>query len=100
MKRYKLKNKRRFYTIVAVTVFMLSLWFTAVFYHPKVEGETLSSYKTVTVEYGDTIWDIAQKYNNCSIKDLRMFVYNIEKVNGLEGELIKPGQVLRIPQGE
>lgn len=100
MKKYKLQNRRRFYATVAMMVFILSLTFMTVLYHPKAQGETLSAYKTVIVDYGDTIWDIAQKYNDNSNQDMRMFVYNIEKVNGLKGEMIKPGQVLRIPQGE
>lgn len=100
MKRYKLKNKKRFYTIITLVTFVISLGFITAFYHPKAEGQTLSSYKTITVDYGDTIWDIAQRYKNNSILDMRMFIYNIEKTNGLKGELILPGQVLRIPQGE
>lgn len=100
MKKYKLKNKKRFYTIVVTVVFVFSLGLMTMFYHPRAEGETLSSYKTVTVDYGDTIWDIAQRYYNHSNSDMRMIVYNIEKINGLKGELIIPGQVLRIPQGE
>lgn len=48
-----------------------------------------------TVRRGDTLWDIAAK-NAPEAKDIREYIYELKKINGLEGEGIKPGQVLTL----
>ena len=52
-----------------------------------------------TVEEGDTLSGIALKYYNSASKDLWMMIYNANKsVIGDDPNLIKPGQVLKIPE--
>lgn len=54
-----------------------------------------SGYEVVTVEPGDTLWDIAgQRYPGA---DVRAKVYEIEQVNGLSGPVIMAGQRLKVP---
>ena len=43
---------------------------------------------SVTVKSGDTLWDLAKQYNTS--------VENLQSLNGLSGDLIKPGQVLKV----
>lgn len=59
---------------------------------PQSQQQTSSSgrYETYTVRSGDTLWDIAQKYDNVSIADLR-------RLNNLSNSSrIHPGMVLKI----
>jgi len=52
-----------------------------------------------TVEEGDTLSGIALKYYSSASKDMWMMIYNANKsVIGDDPNLIKPGQVLRIPE--
>ncbi len=47
---------------------------------------------TYTVKRGDTLWGIAQKYLGSGSKWIE-----IKKANNLSSDLIKPGQILKIP---
>ena len=52
-----------------------------------------------TVEEGDTLSGIALKYYSSASKDMWMMIYNANKtVIGDDPNLIKPGQVLKIPE--
>lgn len=52
-----------------------------------------------TVEGGDTLSGIALKYYSSASKDMWMAIYNANKtVIGDDPNLIKPGQVLKIPE--
>ncbi|WNB17386.1 lytic transglycosylase domain-containing protein [Marivirga arenosa] len=43
------------------------------------------------VQYGDTLWDISRKFEGLSVEKLK-------KMNNLEGNGIKPGQILKIKE--
>ena len=55
-----------------------------------------------SVEYrvrsGDTLWDIAIERGPAE-GDPREIVHRIQELNGLDGAVIQPGQVLEIPVG-
>lgn len=53
-------------------------------------------YVTVVVRPGDTLWDLAEEHGPDGI-DPRLVVYRIQKLSGLQGAAIFPGQVLKIP---
>ena len=50
------------------------------------------------VEVGDTLWDVAAEATDPG-EDVRATLYDIKRLNGLEGSLIRPGQVLLVPVG-
>ncbi len=50
---------------------------------------------TVTVQPGDTLWELAGRYGSAS-RDTGWTVYEIERLNAT-GPLIRPGQELIIP---
>jgi LysM domain len=55
-----------------------------------------SGYEVITVEPGDTLWDIAgQRYPG---SDVRARVFEIEQANGLSGPVIVEGQRLQVPR--
>lgn len=45
---------------------------------------------------GDTLWDIAAEHTTPG-EDVRRVVFEIQRLNDLEGSMIHPGQVLRVP---
>lgn len=52
---------------------------------------------TVTVVSGETIWNIASRFNN-NKEDIREFAYKIRKINNLNKNAdIYPGQTIRVP---
>jgi len=54
------------------------------------------SHGTHLVVAGDTLWDIAADYTTPG-DDVRRVVFEIQRLNDLEGSVILPGQVLRVP---
>lgn len=95
MKKYKLINKARFYSFIIAIVLIISMG--VLLKHQSVQCENIDKYEIVTVQNGDTIWDIAKKYN-VQDKDLREFVYKIKKENDMFGDLITPNQKLKVPK--
>ncbi len=53
-------------------------------------------YGTHVVVVGDTLWDIAAESTTPG-EDVRRVVFEIQRLNDLEGSVILPGQVLRVP---
>lgn len=90
-KRYVLKNKRRFCTaIIALSVVLSTLFFATSSY-----GSAEKQYETITVQSGDTLWEIADRYNKGG--DIRRIIYEIKEANNLTGSMIYAGDILRIP---
>jgi len=90
-KKYTLKKKGRF--IVALTV-VLTLTLS-VFLASNVYGYKKTSYKVITVNYGDTLWNIASKYSNK--QDIRKYIYEIKQINNLNSSSINEGTQIRVP---
>ena len=58
-------------------------------------GYKQTTYKEITVQSGDSLWTLAQKYGTSS--DIRKSVYQIKKLNHLDTSEIYAGSVLRVP---
>jgi nucleoid-associated protein YgaU len=59
-------------------------------------GIHLAGESTVVVESGDTLWSIATSVADAE-DDVRVVVDEIQRLNGLEGSDLVPGQVLQLP---
>jgi len=53
-------------------------------------------YLEQVVQPGDTLWGIARSHLPAGM-DIREYIYEIKKANGLTGSIIHPGQVLLLP---
>ncbi|HEY8421176.1 MAG TPA: LysM peptidoglycan-binding domain-containing protein [Thermoclostridium sp.] len=92
MKAYRLKNRKRFFTILVLTLTVIMLFFGSVVSAGK---NVKREYKTITVRQGDTLWDIAGKYRGKT--DIRQYIYQIKKVNNLDDAIIYVGQKINLP---
>lgn len=80
------------YAIVLITV---SLLFTVV---AKVQFTSSDdSYVTVTIEDGQSLWEIADSFSEEHNLTESEFVEWVQKENGIIGEKIYPGEELLIP---
>ncbi len=59
---------------------------------PKVEAWELH-----TVQYGDTLWDIAKEHNPGYEGDLRYITHEIKKANSMKNDIVYVGHVLEVP---
>jgi LysM repeat protein len=62
----------------------------------KTEAHEPLNYVTVVVKKGDSLWKIAEKYDNNKM-DLRQYIYIIEKYNHLDNSVLQPGQRIILP---
>jgi len=91
-RKYRLKNKRRFFTLIAIIIVSLILGISAT---TIAYGDKETSFKEVTVRSGDTLWSIAEKYNKN--EDIRKYIYEIKKINNLKTSDIYAGDTLILP---
>lgn len=54
--------------------------------------------RTVRVAAGDTLWGIAKQHGPGKT-DLRRLTFDLESMNGLKGQVLKPGMELKLPAG-
>ncbi|WP_282925876.1 cell division suppressor protein YneA [Helcococcus kunzii] len=94
--KFRVKDQKkfnRFIILSALLVILFTLFFTTMGSHPFVEGK--SEKKTITVDYGDTLWDIAKNVD--SDRDLREIIYEIKELNNIDESDIFPGDQIKVP---
>lgn len=67
----------------------------SIFLH-RVKGYENSNFKVITVDTGETLWDIVSEYSNGE-SDIREKIYHIKRMNHLKTSYLYPGQELIIP---
>ncbi|WP_243291837.1 LysM peptidoglycan-binding domain-containing protein [Bacillus sp. FJAT-47783] len=75
---------------VAMSLVVLALIYTG-------EKEDLSNYHEVTIEHGDSIWSIAERYEEKLEMDKINFVKWVEEKNDLRNLVLQPGDTVVIP---
>jgi LysM repeat protein len=81
--------------LIIITVFGITL-LGALGLGTSARGETVAACQEYRVKPGDTLWNIAKEYTDGK-KDIRKYIYNIMKENGMENPDLMPGQIIFIP---
>jgi len=89
-KKYVLKNRARFY------IFIIALLITVftVFSVTGAYGYKETELKVIRIKSGDTLWNIAEKYNKKG--DIREYIYELKKINNLKSSAIIAGENLKV----
>jgi len=95
-RRYRIESKLRFTLFIIITFLIIISAFTIFLKPTYVSGSTEPRFDTIKVKPGDTLWNIASIYAD-EHTDMRAFIYDISKLNGIAGSEIIPGQELIIP---
>lgn len=88
---YVLKNKKRFYTILLLISFIITMPIFA----STVYGFKDTSYVSVNVKDGDNLWNIVSSYSQGG--DIRKYIYEVKKLNKMKDSNIYPGQNILLP---
>ncbi len=92
--RYHYGKRPGFYLFTVLLLALVLCFSFAV----RSRGYKTQRYETVTVKYGDTLWDIAGRFNKKG--DIRRSVFEIKKLNNLKTSRIYPGVKLKVPVEE
>ena len=94
--KLKIKDRKRFACFISlVIVFVMTTALISIL-QTTVRGKAEKSYIEVYIQPGDTLWEIADKYNDRGI-DIRKFVYNIMTENNMKTAMVYQNQTVKIP---
>lgn len=95
-RHYRLKNGKRLISVFLV--FAAALLFLCAVTRTEVNAQGDTEALRIVVKPGDTLWNIAAKYNGDDGRvDIRRFIHQIKTENNLKTCALTPGQVLYIP---
>lgn len=100
--RLKVVNKARFMKVSKViaevinVIIFLSMVLIFILIVPKntVNADS-TNYEDYIVNVGDTLWTIAAE-NKKADEDIRKYIFELQKVNGLDDCMIYPNQTIKI----
>ena len=96
IKRYRVTSKFRFTIFMTLMILIMVALASSLMGYNDVSGDSKAEYVKVVVSNGDTLWTIAQRYNDGS-KDIRAYIDEISKLNNIESWQIYAGQEISIP---
>lgn len=83
--------KNHSYTIILVTLSLVATLFI------KFNLPTTDQYMTITVQDGESLWEISQKYEEKHSLSKKQFIEWVEKNNGISRDYIIAGKELIVP---
>ena len=95
-KRYRITSAPRFITFITICTLLVIFAITSLIGFNNAEGLSEPEYRSVRVCAGDTLWQIASEYGP-EDTDIRKTVYMICRLNDIEADEIKDGDILLIP---
>ncbi len=91
-KKYYLKNRTRFFSFI----FAISLVIFVMIYTANVSGYHKQEYISVTVNSGDTLWSIAERYCDDN-HDIRKYIYEIKDINNMDSGFLMADSSILVP---
>lgn len=79
-------------------ILLIILSFAAAFiFSGKLHGNESTNYVKVTIQDGQSLWNISEKYASDHQLSSNEFIKWVEKTNGISGDQIYPGEEIIIP---
>lgn len=97
MKKYKIVNKYRFFTLISLVLVILfaSMFFMVV----NAKSTSTIVLVPVYVSEGDNLWQLSAEHIDGKM-DIRNYIDKVMTINNLSNANIKPGDLLMFPQGQ
>ena len=95
-KKYRIKSKFRFTLFLTVAILMMISVTGTIFGANDAESMTKPVYAEITVQSGDTLWNLAEEFGPDN-RDIREIVYAICELNDISADSVVPGQTILIP---
>ena len=97
MKKYRIVNKYRFFTILSLILILLfaSMFFIVV----NAKSTSTVVLVPVYVSEGDSLWQLSTQHTDGKM-DIRNYIDKVMTINNLSNANIKPGDLLMFPKGQ
>jgi len=95
-KTYRVKARGKFTLFIAFMIVLIAIISSTVFGATGADSLGQYEYIQITVQHGDTLWNIARTYMP-GVNDIRRAVHILCKVNEISAHELKAGQILLIP---
>ena len=96
--RYRIVKPFRFIVFVVLSLILLFSILNLIFGFSSAQSITVETYESVTIEQGDTLWEIAGEYMP-EDTDIRFFIYRICQINDIKADDLYPGMTIKVPTG-
>ena len=101
MRRRKMVLKRRIRMVIVAFILILIGILVIPISHFKVAASEKNmrqiEYKTYVVQYGDTLWGLADSSMEIHFKNHQDYIHDVMRANGMNQAMIYEGQLLIIP---
>ena len=101
MRRRKMVLKRRIRMVIVAFILILIGILVIPISNFKVAASEKNmrqiEYKTYVVQYGDTLWGLADSYMGKNFKNYQDYIHDVMRANGMNQAMIYEGQLLIIP---
>jgi len=95
-KKYRIKSGSRFILFVALIAVITVTSANSIIGSNYASSLTEKDYIEIKVQYGDTLWNIAQTYMP-ERSDVRRSVFTLCQINGISAHELQAGQTLLVP---
>lgn len=100
MRKYKKYIHHRYFigaVIISTVLIILSFTLLSTTVFASSPSDNVKVIKSVKIEAGDTLWSIAKEYITDEYKDIRTYIKEIKKTNGLTDDIITEGCYIIVP---
>ena len=85
------------FTICRVLVMAVSYYSITSYAESEIDNVSFKYYTDIEVEYGDSLWSIAQEYCDSHYGSIFEYMNEVRSINHIKGDIIKEGQLLVVP---
>jgi len=98
----KNNNSKSNYITIFSTIFLSLLILLSVFVitnkaDAQGNNKRIKLVKTIEIQEGDTLWNIASKYKSDEYRDIRVYINEIKKSNNIYSDEIHSGSYIIVP---
>ena len=94
---YRIVDPVRFFLAVVISIMLLIFAGYSIIGATQAQAAAVRTYKQVTIQDGDNLWNLVEDYNPNAHIDIRDAIYDIYEINDIDESDIRPGETIFIP---
>ena len=94
---YRIVDPVRFFLAVVISIMILIFAGYSIIGATQAQAAAIRTYKQVTIQDGDNLWNLVEAYNPDAHIDIRDAIYDIYEINDISESDIRPGETIFIP---